>query len=98
MQEVIFHRQFQRDLAAALSYYDGEGGSQLGDRFFREVEVVVEQVTGFPERYHFIEEGLRRASLRTFPYHIVFEENDRRLRFLVLRHDRRHPSFGLRRR
>lgn len=33
-----------------------------------------------------------------FPYHFLYEEDQRKIRFLVLRHDKRHPNFGLRRR
>lgn len=95
---VSYHRLFQKDLSAALRYYDDEGGSTLGDRFFEEVEEAVRKVTVNPKRYHFIADGMRRASLRNFPYHMIFEENVARLKFLILRHDKRHPSFGMKRR
>jgi hypothetical protein len=98
MVEVVFHRLFQKDLSSALRYYDGEGGRQLGDRFFEDVENTVARVTAHPSRFHFIAEGVRRAPLRTFPYHVVFEDNPTRLKFLVLRHDKLHPGVGIRRR
>lgn len=96
--DVIYHRGIKRDLRSALSFYDTEGGSKLGDRFFTEAEDAVALVLENPKRFHWIDDGLRRASLSSFPYHFIFEENDRSVRFLVLRHDKRHPSFGLRRR
>lgn len=95
---VIYHRLFQRDLTAALRYYDDEGGSKLGDRFFEEIEAAVHRVASNPKSYHFVAEGMRRTPLRNFPYHIIFEESAERLKFLILRHDKRHPSFGMRRR
>ena len=98
MDRVIFHRLFQKDLAAALLYYDKEGGPQLGDRFFEAVEATVKKVAANPKRFHFIAEGMRRAQLETFPYRIIYEENQDRSKFLILRHDKRHPSFGMRRR
>jgi toxin ParE1/3/4 len=94
---VIFHRLFQKDLSAALRYYDEAGGSPLGDRFFGEVEAALKRVAANPRRYHYISETMRRAPLRRFPYHIIFEESPARLKFLILRHDKRHPSFGMRR-
>jgi plasmid stabilization system protein ParE len=96
--DVVFHRLFQRDLNAAIRYYDSEGGRDLGDRFFSELEVAVGKVIENPRRFHFAAEDLRRVSLRKFPYHVLFEENPTRLKFLVLRHDRRHPSYGVNRR
>jgi toxin ParE1/3/4 len=95
--EVVFHRLFQRDLNAAIRYYDGEGGRELGDRFFLELELTVGKVTQNPRRFHFASGNLRRAALRKFPYHVLFEETPTRLKFLVLRHDRRHPSYGMNR-
>ena len=94
---VIFHRRIQRDLRTALEYYEEEAGSTLGDRFFAEAEAVVSSVLKNPKRFHFVADGLRRASFTSFPYHFVFEEDPGRVRFLVLRHDKRHPGYGLRR-
>ncbi len=95
--QVIYHRSIRKDLRSALAYYDYEGGSILGDRFFSEAEEASNNVLGNPQGFHFISPKYRRASLRSFPYHFIYEENDQRVRFLVLRHDKRHPNFGLRR-
>jgi hypothetical protein len=95
---VIFHQQIKRDLRTSLSFYDTEGGSKLGDRFFAEVEVIVAEISRNPRMFHFVDAGLRRAALTTFPYHFLFEEGDGFVHLLVLRHDKRHPAFGLKRR
>lgn len=94
----IFHRLFQKDLNSAIRYYDAEGGRQLGDRFFAEVETVVCQIRSNPRHFHYVQGRLRRASLNRFPYHILFEESETGIMVLVLRHDKRHPAFGLGRR
>lgn len=94
--EVIFHRRIEKDLRAALAFYETEGASKLADRFFTEAEDAAARVLRNPQGFHFIEEGRRRVSLVSFPYHFVFEEQLREGRFLVLRHDKRHPAFGLR--
>ena len=96
--QVIYHRRIQSDLRSALAFYDAEGGSRLGDRFFADAEIAAAKVLQNPRTFHFIADGLRRASLESFPYHFVYEEDERLVRFLVLRHDKRHPGFGLRRR
>ena len=48
--EVIYHRLVVRDLRVALHYYESEGGAQLADRFFVEVEEsvprLISQTTG----------------------------------------------------
>lgn len=93
-----FHKLVKSDLRAALAYYDSEGGPLLGDRFFEAVESAISRVMENPRRFHFVEAGLRRAPLEIFPYHFLYEERGGRIYFLVLRHDRRHPRFGLQRR
>jgi hypothetical protein len=96
--DVSYHELIKKDLRAALAYYDSEGGAKLGDRFFDDVEASAARVIENPRRFHFAAEGLRRAPLAIFPYHFLYEEHGGLIYFLVLRHDRRHPSFGLRRR
>ncbi len=65
---VIFHRQVKRDLRAALAFYDAEGGSGLGDRFFSEVEATVANVTQSPRGFHYVDNGLRRAPLHALSF------------------------------
>ncbi|MGJ8695472.1 MAG: type II toxin-antitoxin system RelE/ParE family toxin [Verrucomicrobiaceae bacterium] len=76
MPEFIFHRLVQRDLRSALDYYDGEGGSKLGDRFFIEVEAAVASIMQNPQGHHFSDGELRRVSLKSFPYHFLYEVDD----------------------
>jgi plasmid stabilization system protein ParE len=94
---VIFHKLIKKDLRAALTYYDSEGGAKLGDRFFDDVEATITRVVQNPKHFHFADDGLRRVALGEFPYHFLYEEHDETIQFLVLRHDKRHPRFGLRR-
>ncbi len=96
--DVIYHELIKKDLRAALAYYDSEGGAKLGDRFFDDVEATAARVVENPRHFHYADEGLRRAPLVAFPYHFLYEEHGELIYFLVLRHDRRHQSFGLRRR
>jgi plasmid stabilization system protein ParE len=95
--DVTFHRLIPRDLRRALAYYESEGGPILGDRFFRAVEECVVRIHDHPEANHFSDSGCRRAALETFPYHFLYEIDSSGIGIAVLRHDRRHPSYGLRR-
>ena len=97
MPRLVYHRLIQRDLRAALRYYETESGIELADRFFWEVEEAVSSIEANPTGHHFSESGLRRVSLRSFPYHFLYEVEPSEVWIAVLRHDRRHPNFGLRR-
>jgi hypothetical protein len=96
--QVIYHLLIQKDIRGALSFYDAEGGQTLGDRFFLTLEAAISIVLQDPTRFHFVAEGLRRVQLESFPFHVIYEVVNGHLRFLVLRHDKRHPRFGLGRR
>jgi plasmid stabilization system protein ParE len=97
MPKVIFHRLIRKDLDGVLSYYERESGRALADRFFETFLEVVEKALADPRHFH-LAGVLRRANLPGFPYHFLYREKPFGIRVLVLRHDRRHPDFGLRRR
>ena len=91
--EVIYHGLIASDLQQAIQYYESEGGSRLGDRFFEDVEDTVQKVISSPRRYPYIDDEFRRAQLTSF----LYREHKSTIQFLVLRHDKRHTNFGLRR-
>ena len=94
---LIFHRLIQKDLRAVLAYYEEEGGTQLADRFFSELDSLVEVISREPRRFYPLDHSLRRANMTTFPYHLLFREVPEGVRVLVLRHHKRRPTFGLNR-
>ncbi len=79
-------------------YYTEKSGVELANRIYRHFLATVEKVVEMPTRFHPIHGSLRRAEVNGFPYHFLFREIPAGIRVLVLRHDKRHPSFGLSRR
>jgi hypothetical protein len=71
---------------------------RLEARFWDELDEALDSIEANPTQHHFDASGLRRTNLRKFPYHVLFEEQLDVTRILVIRHDHRHPSYGLRRR
>ena len=90
-----FHRAVQTDLRFALEYFDREGGAKLGNRFFAEVQATKDRIAAGPTHFGFFKDDIRRAKLRVFRYHFLFRISHGEVRVLVLRHNRRHPDFGL---
>lgn len=95
---VVFHQLVQRDMDAILRYYEEEASAAVADRFFTTFLRIVDRAAGNPRYFHPMEAPYRRANLPGFPYHFLYRETSDGIRVLVLRHDRRHPSFGMRRR
>ena len=69
----------------------------IADRFFAEVEALIQNIEISPERFHPAQRGMRRANLENFPYHFLYRTHAAGTRILVLRHHRRHPFHGIRR-
>ncbi len=95
---LIYHPHVQHDVTEALRYYDTVGSPELGDAFFDELCHHAELAQRQPERFHRVASGARRVNLKQFPYHFLFRVVGDVVRVLVVRHNRRHPSFGLHRR
>ena len=94
----VFHPQVYADLAKIMEYYERVATPELADDFYREFRLFVEEAVGRPESFTLRERDIRRANLRRFPYHFLFRVGGDAVRILVVRHHRRRPSFGVRRR
>lgn len=81
----------------ALRYYAGIS-SALADEFNEEVRSAIAQVAANPLRFHLVRQGFRRANLQRFPYHILYEFREHDLRVMHIRHNKRHPDYGMTRR
>ena len=89
------HPLVQRDLYRILDDYRSEAGAKLADRFFDEAERIVEQIRNTPEHFHYVDNHHRRANLKTFPYHFIYEITLRGPRITVVRHHKRNPRYGM---
>ena len=87
------------DLREALEYYDETAGSQFAVNFYDEFKSYAGLAAKAPLSYPIYAEDpreIRRVNFRQFPYHFLFRKIDRvAIRILVVRHDHRHPSYGL---
>lgn len=74
-------------------------GSQIALNFYDEFKRYAGLAAKSPLSYRIYAEDpaeIRRVNFRQFPYHFLFRRIDRvTIRILVVRHDHRHPSYGL---
>jgi plasmid stabilization system protein ParE len=91
---VSLHRSAELDLLEAARFYRREGGSRLASRFLDEFHRVVNLLVDFPGLGTPVD-GVRRIHpLHDFPYSVIFREDGRGIRVLVVRSQHRDPSFG----
>jgi plasmid stabilization system protein ParE len=93
-----FHRQIASDVSRIMDYYENVAGPELADEFYAELQFFFQKAANSPESYSVRERDLRRVNLDRFPYHFLFRLVEDRVRVLVVRHHKRHPSLGIRRR
>lgn len=91
--KLAYHALVQRDVSDILQHYDRISPS-LGDEFWSELQRMLEAVSAKPEMFHFHVRGLRRANMSRFPYHLLFRVSAGAVRVVVVRHNKRHPSYG----
>lgn len=92
-----FHPAVQGDLETALDYYEEEGGPHLADRFEMEFRACLRAIKAGPKQFslYHVNPILRRVRLKSFPYLIVYREQSDVIRVTLLKHERRHPRFGM---
>lgn len=95
--EVAYHPLVRRDVVAILRYYH-EISPRLADEFHDELRATIERAAENPLRFHLVEKGFRRANLSRFPLHVLYEVQPEAIRIMIVRHNKRHPDFGLERR
>ena len=94
--EINYHPLVKRDMAEALRYYDAIA-TRLADEFAAEVKAMIEKAGEHPLRHHLAGRGFRRANCPRFPYHVLYEIHGESLRIMHVRHNKRHPDYGMER-
>lgn len=93
--QVILHPAVHSDLLQIAEYYENVAGTELAEDFYDELFHFISHAAKHPERFSVRERDLRRVNLPRFPYHFLFRISSDVVQILVVRHHRRHPSFGL---
>jgi plasmid stabilization system protein ParE len=94
-----FHPAVQQDFNAAIDYYAAKGGGHLADRFETELRDCLAAIRSGPRHFAFYQGStvFRRIRLRSFPYLVVYRERPDMVRVSILKHEKRHPRFGMKR-
>jgi plasmid stabilization system protein ParE len=94
---IVYHRLAVRDVRQILDHYESEAGIALADRFFVELLATLEKALANPSHFPPLDGSVRRANLEGFPYHFLYVETLWGIKVTVVRHHRRNPDFGRRR-
>lgn len=94
--QIVRHPKLADDVRNVARHY-AEISDRVLSSFWCELDLILASIKRNPRSHHFDACGLRRANFKRFPYHLLYEVDDQTIYLVVLRHDRRHPDFGLNR-
>ena len=92
--EVSYHPLVKRDMAEALRYYHAVT-AKLADEFEAEARSAINRAAEHPLQFHLVEKGIRRINLPRFPYHVLYDIRGESMRVMLIRHNKRHPDYGM---
>lgn len=87
-----FHPEALEEYRAAAVYY-ASCQSQLGMRFIESIESAIQQVVAAPNRWHRLEDDLRRFLVPVFPYVIIYSVETDSILILSVMHSHREPGY-----
>jgi plasmid stabilization system protein ParE len=92
---IEYHPAVEGELREIERYYE-ELSPGLGKQFIDEFERQVLALAATPGRWLMVNNDVRRCLMRRFPYILYFRQRGPdRIRITVVKHRRRHPSYGL---
>ena len=92
--KVTLHPGAERDVFEAAAFYEEEASPALAGRFIAEFERVVKLLVANPGLGTPRARGRRGFPTSGFPYTVVYREVPDGILVLVVKHDRRRPTFG----
>ena len=78
------------ELQQAFAWYE-EKQAGLGYQFLFAADATIDRIRRHPEMFPLIEDAVRKALLRRFPYAVLFEVEDVRITVIAVYHGRRRP-------
>ena len=88
----LLHPEADAELAKAVRYYS-EVSSEVGERFYHEMERLFREVCADPERFRKFDSPARRHFSRDFPYAVIYLEKPDHLWIVAVMHMKRRPGY-----
>jgi plasmid stabilization system protein ParE len=96
--KVTIHPAAERDLEEAAEFYEKEASPLVAGRFVQEFKRLVSFLVEYPQVGSPRSNGRRGFSMKVFPYTVIYRIKTEEIVVLVVKHDRRRPSYGVKRR
>lgn len=87
-----FHPEAAQELEEAAIYYE-ERQLGLGKQLSQEIEATAKLITTFPQAWTMVDDPIRRALVRRFPFGLLYAVNDDEIYILAVMHLNREPDY-----
>ena len=91
MSRLVLRPDATFDIRAATLWYDDQEPG-LGDRFTSQIGAAFGRIAELPTRFPIIDDPIRRALLREFPYAVGFVVEPSRIVIIGVFHQHRDPT------
>ena len=92
MKSYGFHPEAAEEYAAAARHY-ARINLELGGRFYDEIERLIADLRGQPDRFRLFDPPARRHFSKVFPYAVVYLDQPDRVWILAVMHFKRRPGY-----
>ena len=89
-RRLVFRPEVETELAEAVDWYEARSQG-LGAEFLRSLDAVLAHVQRHPTLYPIVFGNARRATLRRFPYSLIYTVHDDLLLNAACIHSKRDP-------
>jgi hypothetical protein len=87
-----FHPEAAEEYAQSVQYYSNVH-SDLGLRFYQEIERLIQDIRRDPARFQRFDPPAQRHFSNVFPYAIIYAEHPDRIWILAVMHMKRRPGY-----
>ncbi|MCA9431916.1 MAG: type II toxin-antitoxin system RelE/ParE family toxin [Candidatus Omnitrophica bacterium] len=87
-----FHRAAKRELDEAVEYYE-DCRLGLGYEFHEEIYRTISRILEYPEAWTQISPRTRRCLTKRFPYGVIYQIKEDRIRVIAVAHSSRRPRY-----
>jgi hypothetical protein len=88
----LFHPDAEIELTQAIDYYE-QCSKGLGQDFTIEVHATIERIITYPKAWSVIDEEIRRALVKRFPYGVLYAENNTEIFIIAVMNLHREPDY-----
>jgi plasmid stabilization system protein ParE len=92
MHNVKVSSAAEQDFTEALTWYI-ERSVQAAERFEAEFQNALQSIAADPQRFPRCGDNLRYASLRRYPFQVIFRELGNHLLIIAVAHAKRDPEY-----